>query len=355
MQPIPDVFDAPERFRQEFESGLLGLLEAHEGLGVFILVQANAAFDERCQKVLNTALDERFAVLAARYREALAEGMTIADADDDLLVFLKLLAVGRDGLKGTRRRRAGTWELQFNPMRSFRPKRMANVRVDGISRPFNRDGFHFNKPFLRKEVFWSGALLGREVELLFNKFPFAPLHGLLVPDREAEQPQLLIERDHHYVWSVIDRLGATLPGVSLGYNAYGAYASVNHLHFQMFLRDEPMPVESPLWRHNGGDTAYPSPCEVFTDDTEAWRRIADLHDKGITYNAIYRPGRLYILARRQQGHYQQSPWTQGFSFYEMAGVVTTFGTSDFDALTEADITRELACSGNAGRCQTSAE
>ncbi|MGB0712617.1 MAG: hypothetical protein ACPGUC_03555 [Gammaproteobacteria bacterium] len=355
MQSLLDVFASPDRFRQEFESGLLGLLEAHEGLGVFILVQANAAFDSRCQSLLDGPLADRFERLAGRYRTALAEGLAIADSDDDLMVFLKLLAVGRDGLEDTRRRRAGSWELQFNPMRSFRPKRMANARVEGISRPFDRDGFNFNKPFLRKEVFWSGSLLGRELELLFNKFPFAPLHGLLVPDREAEQPQLLIERDHHFVWAVIDRLGETLPGVSLGYNAYGAFASVNHLHFQMFLREQPLPLESAHWKHNGGDTPYPCPCEVYTDDARAWTRIADLHDKAITYNAIYRPGRLYILPRRQQGHYQHSPWTQGFSFYEMAGVVTTFGRTDFDALEEEAITRELGCVGNAGRCQTRAE
>ncbi len=35
--------------------------------------------------------------------------------EDDLLVFLKLMAVGLENLQPTQFRRAGPWELQFNP------------------------------------------------------------------------------------------------------------------------------------------------------------------------------------------------------------------------------------------------
>jgi len=336
-----DIFRSPEQFNTAFARGLERMLE-HDGLGVFILVCANAGFDPLLQQSLHPALRARYEYHAKQYRKALAAGQSLPDADDDVLVFLKMMAIGFDALLPGERRLVGPWEVQFNALRSFRPPRMAHTRIDAIHVPFNDSGFHFNKPFLRKECFWSGELEGREVELLYNKFPFVDYHGLLVPQREHNAPQFLTQDNHRYLWRVCETIGDSLPGVGFGYNAYGAYASVNHLHFQMYRRETPLPLQASHWQHNGGEQPYPTLCERFDDMERAWHFIDVLHQEEVSYNLLYVPGTLYCLPRRKQGSYAHAEWTAGFAWYEMCGGVVTFNRSHFEALGEGDIGEEFA-------------
>jgi hypothetical protein len=338
MEQYP--FSSPADFRRAFLLGLERLLE-YDALGSYILVHANASFDPDLGAALEPALRRRFAAMSRVYRARLADGRELEGAPDDLLVFLKLMVIGFDGVQPNARRQVGPWEVQFNHLRAFRPARISGQALSGIAAPFDPAGFHFNKPFLRKEVFWAGRLQGLDVELLYNKFPFVDLHGLLVPEREAELPQLQTRRHHRYLWDLTSDLGETLPGVGFGYNSYGAYASVNHLHFQMFVRERPMPVADPHWRHNGGGEDYPARCELFTAADPAWERLEELHRREISYNLVYLPGRLYLLPRPKQGSYPHADWTSGFAWYEMAGGFTAFNRSDF-AIDEAAISGELA-------------
>lgn len=342
-------FGSGESLHNAFVSGLDGMLR-HDGLGVFILVCANASFDERIWSPLEAKLRQRYERHASQYRQLLQDGSPPPDAEDDVAVFLKMLELGFDSLQLTERRQAGPWEIQFNQLRSFRPPRMAHQRVDSLQAPFNDSGFHFNKPFLRKECFWHGELLGREVELLYNKFPFVANHALLVPQRECNAPQYLTPDDHRYLWHVCETLGETLPGVGFGYNAYGAYSSINHLHFQMFQRDTELPLQLPRWLHNGGKQKYPAECLRFTDVEQAWRQIESLHRSNTAYNLLYLPGMLYCLPRRMQGSYRHASWTGGFAWYEMCGGVVTFNREHYNGLSAEDIEQEFAVvrTGNSG-------
>ncbi|RLJ18083.1 hypothetical protein DJ030_04070 [bacterium endosymbiont of Escarpia laminata] len=330
-----------DTFRQAFLAGLEDLLE-QPGFGVFILGLANATFDPEIHAALKAPLQYRFEQLAGICRESLSGGREVPAAPDDLVVFLKLMAIGFDGVALTEFRRADEWELQFNHIRAFRPARMTGEKVTGIHRPFDPRGFHFNKPFLRKEVFWEGELHGLEVELLYNKFPFTQFHGLLVPERREREPQYLSHLYHLYIWNLTEELGGCLPGVGFGYNSYGAFASVNHLHFQMFVRQQSLPLEVEQWGHNGGGVPYPVDCLRFGSAPDAWSYLSELHREGISYNLIYRPGCLYCLPRRKQGSYEHAPWTTGYAWYEMAGGVTTTNRADYDNLDAAVIDAELS-------------
>ena len=301
-----------------------------------------ASFDPLLFDNLRPELSNRFEHLSGACKERLRAGQEIDGAADDRSVFLKLMAIGFDGVQLTRFRSLGDWELQFNHLRAFRPSRMTGQRVTGISRPFDPTGFHFNKPFLRQEVFWAGELLGERVDLLYNKFPFVSLHGLLVPDREAQFPQLLSRHYHDYVWRLCEALGSDLPGWGMGYNSYGAYASVNHLHFQTFLRDMPLPITRDDWTHNGGSRPYPLPCEVYTDKEAGWGRIQSLHAAECSYNLVYLPGCLYCLPRRPQGSYEGVSWSSGFAWYEVAGGFTTASVEAFEELDSETLAREMA-------------
>jgi hypothetical protein len=311
-------------------------------LGTYILALANAVFDAEIHSRLEQDLKRRFHQLASKSRDTLLNGRELQEAPDDQMVFLKLMAIGFENLQLTEFRKEAVWELQFNPLRALRPSRSAGEQINGIRQPFNPEGFHFNKPFLRKEALWSGELMGLEVDLLFNKFPFVSLHGLLVPERNSLEPQFLSHPYHLYIWSLTETLAEHMPGVGFGYNSLGAFASVNHLHFQMFVREEPLPLNLDLWSHNGGEEEYPLACEVYSSPREAWQRLDALHRDEISYNLVYLPGKLYCLPRKSQGSYEHALWTSGFAWYELAGGVTTFNREHYLALDEMSVRGEMA-------------
>lgn len=337
---LPAPFRSPQAFRAAFVDGLVPLIAA-EGLGAFLLVLGNAAFDAHIRHVLAPRLLRRFGELRERCRVALRRGSNPTEPPDDLLVFLKLVAIGLEDLPTASFRPTGPWELQFNPLRALRPARATADAADALTAPFDPKGFHFDMAFLRREVFWEGELFGRRGRLLYNKFPFVDLHALWVPEPGTGRPQLLDEAAHADAWRLAEAVGDALPGIGLGYNAYGAYASVNHLHFQWFVRPEPLPIEDAGWQHNGGDRPYPLPCLRFAQPGAAWRAVADLHAAGRTYNALYRPGLMYLVPRAFQGRYRHSAWTSGFAWHEVAGVVTTFNLDDFWRLDAGAVEGEL--------------
>lgn len=335
-------FSSIAAFRDTFVSGLSRLLQEYDGLGPFVLVLNNAAFDPAVQRVLHAALAERFSVLAERCRRTLIAGRDPDEPEDDLAVFLRLMAIGFDRIAPVTQRSCGPWELQFNLVRALRPKRAAQHAASGLRKPFDPAAFNFNKPFLRKEIFWSGALAGWQVDLFYNKFPFVDCHALLVPDRTAQVPQFLEHAYHEYVWGLADELGRYLPGLVIAYNSYGAYASVNHLHFQMSIRERALPIAAPGWAHNGGYHSYPSVCQVSTDSTAAWRAIQGCHDGDMAYNLIYEPGRMFFLPRRRQGTYSIPDWCGGQAWYEMAGGAVAFSADDYERLTVDQIEQMIA-------------
>ncbi len=343
---IPEIFSSKAQFRHIFEQGLVQLLDYDE-LGVFILVLANASFDQHVHDFTYQALWHKYQQLADKYRCLLQDGQLLTEAEDDILVFLKLIAMGGiDKVSQTEFRQTGhqqmQWQLQFNHIRSLRPARMSKNVIDGIYLQYNPDSFHFNKPFLQKECYWSGEMLGKKLQFFYNKFPFARFHSLLVPERESCLPQYLLKEHHQYIWQLTEQLGQTLPGIGMAYNAYGAFSSINHLHFHLFIKDHPLAVMEPIWQHNGGTQSYPLECRVFDDFQDSWSFIEHLHQQSISYNLIYLPGKLYCLPRKHQGTYPDAPWSSGFAWYEVSGGFTTFNHTQFLELDYPQLEQELA-------------
>ncbi|MGV8934166.1 MAG: hypothetical protein ACOH1I_06060 [Gallionellaceae bacterium] len=334
-------FASLQTLQHAFISGLTGLMQKG-GLGPFILVCANANFDKRIGVATADGLVALYNSLSTEFVEALSKGKTIDVADEDLLVFLKLHAVGFDQLQATETRFSGPWEVQYNQLRSFRPKRISTQVPQTLHRPFDEAGFHFNKPFMQKEAFWSGRLSGRNAALYYNKYPFADFHTLLVPERESCLSQFLSEAHHCYMWAVTQEMANSLDGVGFGYNSLGAFASVNHLHFQMFVKPSGLPVMRAQWQHNGGDMVYPTHCATFDTPVLALEYISALHKVNTPYNLLYSKDRLYVFPRQKQGCYQQPPWTSGFAWLEMAGGMITFNRESYLTLDQTLIAQELA-------------
>jgi hypothetical protein len=343
----PPLLGSEQQLRGAFEDGLSALLEGG-GLNDFILVLANASCSPRLFDRLREPLRQRYQALYQAVRDALREGKALDETEDDVLVFLKIAAVGLEHLQLREQRKAGRWEVQFNQLRLFRPLRDAGRVQPSLHLPFDGQGFHFNKPFLRQEILWSGELLGRNLDLFYNKYPFVDLHSLLLVDRQRCLPQYLLWDVHEYVWRLTQHLSRAIPGVRVAYNALGAFASVNHLHLQLFVRQRPLPVELGDWRHNGGGDVYPVECLVFDTPDQAWSLIDRLHEHNHAYNLLYAPGRLYCFPRKRQGEFALPDWSTGFSWYELCGGMITFSREAFSALDEQRIAAGLALA-HAGR------
>lgn len=337
-------FSSRPELEQRFATGLSSMLDKHPGLGVYILVLANAVQDAVLWDRLREALALRHRFLGDRITAALREGRKLAEPEDDLMVFLKLLAIGFEYLAPIEQKQiadadapGGTvWEAQFNPIRALRPARMSDTRVDGVMRPFDPNGFHFNKSFLAKEVLWEGELESKPARLLYNKFPFAPLHGLLVPEPARERPQFLTPELHGWAWEVARAAGVAVPGFGLAYNSYGAYASVNHLHFQTFARERPLPAQEGL------DRDYPLARLHFTDMEAAWFQLDELHQRGQVYNLVYSIDGVLVIPRARQGEIPPEPWSAGFAWSEAAGVFPVASREDYQALDHGALGGALA-------------
>ena len=335
------LFSSNPAFCQAFSVGLTVLLK-RGGLGPFILVCANATFDTQIHSATAVELQTLYQLLREQYVDALESGRAIQEVEEDLLVFLKIQAVGLERLRHTERRQVGKWELQFNHLRSFRPRRITARAPTSLHVGFDEAGFHFNKGFMQKEAFWTGTLGGKEATLYYNKYPFVDFHGLLVPERERNLPQFLTLEHHRYVWELTAHLAETLDGVGFGYNSIGAFASVNHLHFQMFLKPHGFPVMDVDWLHNGGSEPYPAKCRVFKEPDLAWNFIHSLHSENVAYNLLYAPGKLFVFPRLKQGAYDQPAWTSGFTWHELAGGIVVFNREDYENLDESAIQEEIA-------------
>lgn len=330
-------FTSIELFRREFNVGLHRLAE-QGSLGTFILACANATGDESLLNDIRPLLEKQYQDLYETCRTAFLKGRGVDVVDEDLLVFLKLHTMGFDEIRLGETRRENVWKVQFNHLRSFRPKRISQFVHTGLmSESFNEDAFNFNKLFMARECFWRGELLGRQIDLFYNKYPFADLHGLLVLDRLSNQAQLLEHDDHQYVFGLCEALEDQFKGVGFGYNSYGAYASVNHLHFQMFVDAEGLPVTHACWQHNGGDKEYPANCYAFDSVSTSWKYLGELHARAQPYNLLYLPGRVFVFPRKTQGTVDVPSWSSGFTWYELSGGFVVFNRDDYKNLSAANI------------------
>jgi len=198
----------------------------------------------------------------------------------------------------------------------------------------------FNKPFLSREILWQGKLRNIPVRILYNKFPFADYHGLLVIEPEQQKPQFLQRQDIVKTQQILSEI-ANLQGVGLAYNSMTAYASVNHQHWQMFLSELAYPIEHTNWAHNSGTTHYPLRVECFRSITDAWPQIDRYQQSNSGFNLFVRADKTYLVKRKKQGQYQHSKWTSGFAWSEIMGNIMTTNLQDYEQLTAADIEQEL--------------
>ncbi len=323
------------QFKIRFVQQLKAML-ADDELGAFILVLANSLQDESLREALADDLKTNFDQLHQRFING-----TLQAPADDLAVFKQLLELDPDNLPLWQSKSLGDWELVFNIMRQLRPPRASSQVLNSIIQPFEATKFHFNKAFLKPEILWQGEYANQSVRVLYNKFPFAPYHLLIAIDVEKNHPQVLNRAAHDYIFSLATSVAEKFPGFGVGYNSLAAGASVNHLHFQGFIRPQKFSIEKQHWRHHGNDRIYPLAVRCFTETEPAWWYISQLTKQDRAFNCLYRYGKCYVVQRPYQGSITLPLWLDGAGWIDMAGVVTVSNRDTFHSLDENTVFRTL--------------
>lgn len=331
-QPPPSqLFHSFNHFNEYFINGLKKHIEKGN-ISSFILAYANATNDPDIFNALKPQLEYAF--------QQINQNMTTLSTQcnaDDLIVINNITQLGFDHIDSREVRNLNPWFLQYNILRTLRPVRNSGKAVSNIQQPFNPDGFNFNLEFMQKECLWRGELLNREVSLLYNKYPFVNYHCLLVPEPKQNLNQFLDFKNHQFIYETCCQLAKTMPNIGLAYNSFGAFASVNHLHFHLYLDEPAFAVQAKEFTHNGGSKNYPLSCIRFTNFQESWKTIESLHQQNLSFNLLYTPDAIYCIPRRFQNSYQQPDWTSGFAWYECCGKFTFADYEDFQSMTQERI------------------
>jgi len=325
------------QFKTLFVYQLKNMLSPDE-LGAFILVLANSQQNKFLQNELAVELENTFQVLKKKFLSG-----ELNSTKDDSDVFKKIVDLELSEITCWQYRELKNWSVVYNSMRKLRPARASNEVLTSIYKKFDETKFHFNKPFLKPEILWQDDCnfnnKKKTIRVLYNKFPFSNYHLLLAISPEKNLPQFLTQEMHEFVMSMVSETAKVFPGFSVGFNSLAAGASVNHLHFQGFIRDEIYPIETPNWRHNGGDEDYPVEVKRFSND--AWSYIERLAEQEIAFNCVYRMGACYVIPRPYRDVDKLPEWLRGAGWLDVAGVQTVSDEAVFKRLDDDAITNGL--------------
>ncbi|XP_073154643.1 GDP-L-galactose phosphorylase 2-like [Henckelia pumila] len=165
---------------------------------------------------------------------------------------------------------------QLNEGRHLK-KRPTEFRVDKVLQPFDESKFNFTKVGQEEVLFQFEASENDEVQF-FPNAPFdidnspsvvainvSPIeygHVLLIPRILECLPQR-IDRES-FLLALYMAVEAGNPYFRVGYNSLGAFATINHLHFQAYYLATPFPIER-------------APCKKITT-TKDGVKISDILD-----------------------------------------------------------------------------
>jgi len=333
--PLPALLQSQVNYEAGLQNGLATMLQ-QPSAGDLILVLANILMSDTPSQALLAAAKEAI----AGYDTSSTQARKQIPADD-LSVLTALQQMQAQEFEAVSWRSVAPWKVQFNPLRALRPPRNAAAGRQALRQAFDSKRFHFNLPFLDSETCFKGSLASVCSKLLYNKFPFAQGHTLLVPEAAQQHPQWLNPDWHQWAWSLLQQI-TNIPA-ALAYNSLGAGASINHLHFHFVLEDS-YPIESGHWTHNGGSQVYPAEVLHFNDSQSAWDCIRQQQTAKQPFNLFYRKQQMYLIRRKYLSDCPPPAGLSSFSWYESCGHFVCFEAQYFQQSSAALLTNYLSSS-----------
>lgn len=338
MHSSSEIFQNRQQFHDAFTRKLSLLTESNKS-GVFILVLANALMSQQLFSALIKPVKAQSGSIS-EYLDSLSSEALDQLPGDDLEIFRHCENLHIETLSLASKRQCGRFSLAYHPLRGLRPTRNSNREIHSLHQPFEENRFHFNKPFLQEEILWQGSLHGQNIRLMYNKFPFAAYHCILLINPENKLPQFLHEQQVLLIEKLLQQFNG-LGHVVLAYNSLAAFASVNHQHWQMFLEDEEYPIESDIWTHNGGSEDYPLKVIGFERIEEYWEAINHCQSSQQPFNLFARQGRYWLIIRKNQSQITLPDWCSGLAWSEVTGNLQVQDQQTFEQLEENDIIETL--------------
>lgn len=279
--------------------------------------------------------------------------------DEDAVVLgelVKSIKSGKVVIDPPVRTKIGPFQLQYNFIRGYRPKGAARMVDVPLNKPLDPEDFNFTKPVLQSEKFYSMKIDDIKFDFFFNKYPFAPYHFILVPNKEELHNQYLDPKNDGRIMRAVSKIinnGSFGDSIRLGYNSYGAHASRNHLHWQGFfvgdgweppfeevIRTMPLESDKIIEGHHLQNSLWIPNSERADESLEAHiQEVNERYQRGedIRFNLYYSPQGIAFFPRRSQGNptyfelLQNSPFTTGYAFFEMLGEIICPDKTVFDS------------------------
>ncbi|XP_050355774.1 GDP-D-glucose phosphorylase 1 [Nymphalis io] len=131
--------------------------------------------------------------------------------------------------------------LQLNPNRQS--KRRYPEEINDICQPFDEKRFNFTK-VSKEEILFTFKENGEEDNhaVLVNVSPISKYHSLLCPSIYKCLPQVITKESLKLVIDLM--LLAQDRNLRIGFNSLCGFASVNHLHYHLFIEKQNLPVEN---------------------------------------------------------------------------------------------------------------
>jgi len=251
-------------------------------------------------------------------------------------------------------------------------KRPTEFRVDQVLQPFDPKKFNFTKVGQEEILFQFGPseddtseyyetapVLSSPNVVAINVSPIEYGHVLLVPRVLDRLPQR-IDQDS-FLLALHMAAEANNPYFRLGYNSLGAFATINHLHFQAYYLAAPFPIERApttrvsYGRKKGGVKVYElskfpvrglvfEMCNSIEDLSVAVANACVfLQNENIPYNVLItdRGTRVFILPqcfaeRQARGEVDQEILETQVNpaVWEISGHIVLKRRKDYDSVTE---------------------
>ncbi|XP_030028493.2 GDP-D-glucose phosphorylase 1 [Manduca sexta] len=165
--------------------------------------------------------------------------------------------------------------LQLNPERGT--NRRIPEQINNIRQEFDENKFNFTKISSKEILFSLCEDDDQDTHLLvINVSPISRYHSLLCPSVNKKLPQVVTHESLQLAVNVV--LIAQDRNVRIGFNSLCAMASVNHLHYHLFVEKFTLPIESMEWKHFEGpvyclNENYPVPAFCFEVDQKSSHKM----------------------------------------------------------------------------------
>ncbi|XP_047027642.1 GDP-D-glucose phosphorylase 1 [Helicoverpa zea] len=251
----------------------------------------------------------------------------------------------------------GKYLLQLNPDRQT--KRRTPEAMNNIQQPFDEKKFNFNK-VSPEEVLFSISEDADTHTVLVNVSPISQYHSLICPSVNKCLPQVVTLESLQLVIQIM--FLAEDWDIRIGFNSMCGFASVNHLHYHIFVEKNSLYVEKMKWHHLKGNTycldkTYPVPAFCFELQKqsyaqtlkEVWKVLEYFLNKSIAHNILFTKRRLdgngdvcVIIWPRRSTTGAKKLAAFNVAVLELSGWFPIYDVEQFKNLQAADLENELA-------------